>query len=168
MALLIRTDLSSAELRARARRLPGPRAAARTLAIANALDGMTRAEAARLAGMERQALRDAVTRYNAKGLAGLEDRPKPGRPLGLTEGEEAALAGLILRGPDPERSGISSYTREDIALLIERRFDKRYHPASLSKVLRRMGFSRQKARQVHPKADPKVQTVWVKRGCRVR
>ena len=168
MTLLIRSDLSSAELRGRARRLPSPRAAARALAIANALDGMTRAEAARLAGMERQALRDAVTRYNAKDLAGLEDRPKPGRPPGLTEGEEAALPGLILRGPDAERSGISSYTREDIALLIEQRFGKRYHPASLSKVLRRMGFSRQKARQVHPNADPKAQAAWVKRNCRAR
>ena len=129
---------------------------------------MTRAEAARLAGMERQALRGAVTRNNAEGLARLEDRPKPGRPPGLTEGEEAARAGLILRGPDPERSGLSSYTREDIALSIEQRFDKRYHPASLSKVLRRMGFSRQKARQVHPNADPKAQTAWVKGGCRTR
>ena len=121
-ALSIRSDLSPADLRARACRLASPRAASRALAIANALDGMTRAEAARLAGMERQALRDAVTRYNAEGLAGLEDRPKPGRPPGLTEGEEAALVGLLLRGPDPERSGISSYTRKDIALLVEQRF----------------------------------------------
>jgi transposase len=168
MALQIRQDISSGELRACARRLPGPRAAARALAIANALDGMSRAEAARLAGMERQALRDAVTRYNAEGLSGLDDRPKPGRPPGLTEGEEATLAGLILRGPDPERSGISAYTREDIAVLIERHFGKHYHPASLSKVLRRMGFSRQKARPVHPNADPKAQAAWVKRGCRAR
>ena len=50
------------------------------LAIANALEGMSRAEAARLAGMERQALRDAVLRYNLEGLAGLHDRSKPGRP----------------------------------------------------------------------------------------
>ena len=68
MALLIRSDLSSAELRGRARRLPSPRGAARALAIANALDGMTRAEAVRLAGMERQALRDAVTRYIMPGV----------------------------------------------------------------------------------------------------
>ena len=86
MALSIRSDLSSADLRAQARRLPSPRAASRALAIANALDGMMRGEAARLAGMERQALRDAVTRYNAEGLSGLEDRSKPGRPPGLTEG----------------------------------------------------------------------------------
>lgn len=101
---------------------------------------MTRAEAAKLPGMKRQALRDAVTRYNAEGLEGLEDRPKPGRPPGPTEGEEVILAGLILRGPDPERSGISSYTCEDMALLIEQRFDKHYHPASLSQVLRLSKF----------------------------
>lgn len=38
-------------------------------AIAHALEGMSRAEAARLAGMERQALGDAVVGYNARGLA---------------------------------------------------------------------------------------------------
>lgn len=67
-ALAIRTDLASpARLRALARRERDARAATRMLAVANALEGMTRAEAARLAGMERQALRDAVVRYNAEG-----------------------------------------------------------------------------------------------------
>ena len=125
MTLVIRQERSAAELRVYARRARNPRAAARAYAIANALEGMTRAEAARLAGMERQALRDAVVRYNAEGLAGLDDRPKPGRPPGLTEGEQATLAALILRGPNPERDGISSYTREDLAALIWDRFRKR-------------------------------------------
>jgi hypothetical protein len=47
-----------------------PHAASRAYAIAHALEGLPRAEAARLAGMERQALRDAVVRYNAEGSAG--------------------------------------------------------------------------------------------------
>src|SRR3954462_11489192 len=137
-ALPIRDDLTPEALRRKARHEANRRAALRAYAIANALEGMTRAEAARLAGMERQALRDAVVRYNAEDLGGLDDRPKPGRPPGLTEGEQAALAALILRGPDPDRDGISSYTREDLAELIWTRFRKRYHPSSLSKVLRRM------------------------------
>lgn len=166
MALTIREDRSAADLRAYARRAVSPRAAARAYAIANALEGMSRAEAARLAGMERQALRDAVVRYNAEGLTGLLDRPKPGRPPTLTEGEQAALAALILRGPDPERDGISSYTREDIAELIWQRFRKRYHPSSLSKLLRQLGFSRQKTRPSHPQSDPQAQAEWVKRGSR--
>ena len=64
--LTVRTDLSPGELRRFSRREPDRAAAARMQAIANALEGMTRAEAARLAGMERQALRDAVVR--AEGL----------------------------------------------------------------------------------------------------
>src|SRR3954471_17465113 len=58
--LTIRTDLPAAELRRLARREKDRAAAARMQAIAGALEGLTRAEAARLAGMERQALRDAV------------------------------------------------------------------------------------------------------------
>ena len=82
MALSIRQDRTAASLRLWARRTRDPRAASRAYAIANALEGMSRAEAARLAGMERQALRDAVVRYNAEGVDGLRDRPrpKPSRP----------------------------------------------------------------------------------------
>ena len=80
---------------------------------------MSRAEAARLAGMERQALRDAVLRYNEEDLAGLRDRPK-GRPQRrLTEGEEAALAAVILRGPEPERDGCCAWTRGDLCRWID-------------------------------------------------
>jgi transposase len=62
---------------------------------------------------------------------------------------------LILQGPDPERDGISAWTRADIAELIERRFGVRYHVSSLSKILRRFGFSRQKTRPAHPSRRPK-------------
>lgn len=66
------------------------------LAIVNALEGMSWAEAARLAGDGTVALRDAVVRYNAEGVRGLADRPMQGRPPGLTESEEATLAALLL------------------------------------------------------------------------
>ena len=89
--LPIRGDVPAAELRRLARREKDRAAAARMQAIAGALEGMTRAEAARLAGMERQALRDAVMRYNAEGLAGLRDRPRSGRRPRLTEAQRAVL-----------------------------------------------------------------------------
>ena len=166
--LRIRTDLSAAELRALARRDTRPRAAPRLYAIAHALDGMSRADAARLCGMDRQALRDAVVRYNAEGAGGLADRPPPGRRPRLTEGEQAALAALIFRGPDPERSGLSSWTLADLCRETEAYWGKRFHPASMSRVVRRLGFSRQKARQVHPQSDAKAQAAFAKRGSRLR
>lgn len=163
-ALKIRDDRGAEELRGLARRERDGHAAARLYAIANALEGMSRAEAARLAGMERQALRDAVVRYNAEGLEGLHDRPKGRPPRRLTEGEEATLAAVVLRGPDPKRDGVCAWTRADLCRWMEAHFGKSFHPSSLTRVLRRMGFSRQKARPVHPQTDPAAQRRFQKRG----
>ncbi len=164
-ALSIRDDLPPEVLRRHARHEANRRAALRMLAIANALEGVSRAEAARLVGMERQALRDAVVRYNAEGMAGLYDRPKPGRPERLSEAEQAALAARVFAGPDPEQDGIVARTRADLADWLAARFGKRFHPSSLSRVLRRLDLSWQKARPVQPKADPKAQERFTQRGC---
>jgi transposase len=164
-ALAIRTDLAGpAELRALARRERNPRTATRMLAVAAALEGMTRAEAARLAGMERQALRDAVVRFNAEGLAGLRDRPKPGRPPALTEAEQAMLLNAIFRGPDRRRDGCGDWTLPALCRWIEGRFGKRLHPASLSRIVRRLDLSRQKTRPSHPQADERAKAAFAKRG----
>jgi transposase len=168
-ALEIRTDLASpARLRRLARRERNPRTASRMLAIAGALEGLSRAEAARLAGMERQALRDAVVRYNAEGLDGLRDRPKPGRTPTLTEAEQALLLDAVFRGPDRAEDGGTDWTLPMLCRWIERRFDKRLHPASLSRVLRRLDLSRQKTRPLHPLADQKAKLAFAKRGCATR
>ena len=89
-ALAIRRDLISAE---DLRRLQNRCTATRMLAITHALEGTSRADAARLVWLERQALRDAVLRFNAEGLAGLRDCEKPGRPPMLSEAEQAWFTG---------------------------------------------------------------------------
>ena len=164
-ALPIRDGLTPEALRRQARHEANRRAALRMLAVANALEGMSRAEAARLAGMERQALRDAVVRYNAEGLAGLYDRPKSGRPPRLSEAERAVLAARVFRGPDPERDGVCTWTRADLGCWLEKRFGKAFHPSSLSRVLKRLDLSRQKTRPVHPEADLAAQERFRKGGC---
>jgi transposase len=164
-ALVIRTDLvSPTRLRVLARRERSPRTATRMLAIASALEGQSRAEAARLAGMERQALRDAVIRYNAEGLDGLRDRPKPGRPPTLVEAEQAVLLAAVFHGPDRARYGCVDWTLPVLCRWIEDRFGKRLHPASLSRILRRLDLSRQKTRPQHPQADERAQAAFVKGG----
>ena len=163
--LAIRADVASApELRRLAKKEPRRRTAQRMLAIANALEGMSRADAARAAGIERQALRDAVLRFNAEGLAGLVDRPYGRRPERLSEGEQAVLVNHILRGPDPEKGEPSSWTLPDLCRFIEGRFGKRMCPQSMSRVVRRLGLSKQKARPVHPQRDAKAGETFAKRG----
>src|SRR5208282_3938951 len=115
VALTIRRDRTPAMLRRVAKSESDPRVSRRLLAIANALSGMDRKTAAEAAGMERQALRDCVVRYNAEGLDGLRDRWAKGRPGRLEPHEQAELAAIVLRGPAPEIDGISAYTLEDLA-----------------------------------------------------
>jgi transposase len=166
--LPIRGDVLPAELRRLARREPDRAAAARMFAIANALEGMSRAEAARLAGMERQALRDAAVRYNAEGLAGLRNRPHPGPAPRLDERCRAALRQLVLDGPEVESAGLSAWTLPELCREVERRWGVRYHPGHMSKLVRGLGLSRQKARPAHPKVDLEAQAAFAKGGSATR
>jgi len=84
-ALMIRKDVPPADVR--------------RLAIAAALEGMSLEAAARIAGMDRQTLRDRVIRYNRGGPAGPSDHsgrrsalPADRRPTGGAEGDRAAGA----------------------------------------------------------------------------
>jgi transposase len=160
--LAIQGDLDAAALRRFAQTEPDRRAALRALAIARALEGASRAEAASVVGRERQSLRDAVVRYNAEGLAGLRDRPRSGRREKLNAEQQATLRAWVLQGPDPDVDGVSSYRLLDIAAHIEACWAVSYTLSALSRLLRRRGLSWQKARPAHPKGDPEARDLYKK------
>jgi transposase len=170
-----RRELGAGGLRREAGRCRDARAARRMLALALVLEGCSRQEAARAAGMDRQTLRDWVRRYNAEGLAGLRDRRRPGPRPRLTPEQEAELAAAVERGADPERDGVVRWRRVDLQALIETRFAVRLHERSVGKLLRRLGFTRLSVRPTHPKADEAAQAAfrqaspsWRGRRCRPR
>jgi transposase len=112
----------------------------RMRAIANALDGMSRTEVAQAAGMSRQALRDAVARYNAKGLAGLYDRPKTGRPCRLTWAQWLELKRLRApRGTDGAKALRSNHPMaiEIICGRCEEAFGVTYTQQAMRRLLKR-------------------------------
>src|SRR5881628_1003899 len=98
---ITRKEPGAVELRREAARCRDARAARRMLALAPVLEGASREEAARAAGMDRQTLRDWVHRYDAEGLPGLRDRPRPGRKPRLMAEHEAELAAAVEQGRTP-------------------------------------------------------------------
>jgi len=103
-SLPIRQDLSAAELRTLACKEGDARVSRRLLAIAMALDGISRAEAARQAEMDRQTLRDWVTRYNAGGVDGLRDRDGSAPPADTNGHHKSVLNGFgMIRADRPLR-----------------------------------------------------------------
>jgi putative transposase len=155
--LPIRADRSPAELRRLARRERDGRVGARLLALAKALDGLPREQAARLAGMAGQTLGDWVHRYNVEGMGGLRDRPRRGRPCALDDGQQAALKALVLRGPRLARDGCVAWRLRDLCALVERRFGVRYSETGMLRLAKGLDLSWQKARPVPPGADPRAQ-----------
>jgi transposase len=162
-ALAICDDLSPEELRRQARHVPDGRVSARMMAIANALDGMDRSTAARLAGMDGQILRDWVRRYNAEGIAGLFNRKAPGPRPKLSEGQMAALKARVFAGPDPAVDGIARWRVVDLCRWVAERWDVHYSETGMLRVLWSLDLSHRKTRPQHPKSDEKVQQAF-KRG----
>jgi transposase len=162
VSLPIRSDLSAADLRDLARKESDARVSRRLLALAMALDGISRGEAARQAGMDRQALRDWVVRYNAGGVNGLRDRGRSGRPALLAPELEEELRHLIEAGADFERDGVIEYRVKHIRALALRHFGADYSRSGMQGRLHRMKLSYLKPRPIHPKTDPVTQEAFKK------
>lgn len=154
---VMRRDHSSRDLRKLSQRMRTPEAARRTLAIANVLDGMSREMAARLAGLDRQSLRDWVHRYNAGGVEGLYDRKAPGKKPQLDAGQKIALREIVLKGPDPAKDGIVRWRCCDLKDLIVREYGVSYHEDYIGRLLDKLGLSYITGRPRHPKGDPQKQ-----------
>ena len=128
----------------------------RLLSIAAVLDGMSRADAAKIGGMDRQTLRDWVHRFNAHGPAGLKDNRRRGNPRRLSVAQQAELAQIVETGPDRVADGVVRWRRVDLQHVIEARFGVAYHERTIGKLLKTLGFSHVSARPRHPKQDGEV------------
>ncbi len=129
---------------------------------------MDRASAARLAGMDRQTLRDWVHRYNAEGVAGLSNRPLPGRAPKLTEGQMASLKAIVLRGPNPAVDGFERWRVVDLCRVVEERWGVVYSETGMLRLLWSLDLSHRKTRPVHPQANQKAQETFKKDPMRRR
>ena len=162
---LTRDDHTAAELRRTTARCRDSDAARRMLALALIKEGRSRTEAAQSCGMDRQTLCDWVHRYNEAGLPGLSDKmgrtgPKPR----LSPGQQAEIAALVRKGPDPVQDGVVRWRRSDLARVIKARFDVVLAERTVGGLLHRLGFSHVSPRPRHPKADVAAQALFGKRS----
>lgn len=156
-SIAITRTMDIKELRRLARLEKSGRIASRMFAIANVLSGMSREMAARLAGMERQTLRDWVHRFNAEGVKGLCDRPRSGRPWGIGIEDRKKFLEIVETGPDPEKDGLVRWRRIDLKKWLKTECDADYHERSVGKLLERLGYSHLSVRPVHWEADAVAQ-----------
>jgi transposase len=104
-----------------------------------------------------------VHRYNAEGIAGLCDRPKPGRTPKPSEGQMASLKAIVLAGPDPAADQIGRWRVVDLCRYVEERWDVSYSETGMLRLLWSLDLSHRKTRPRHPQSDQKAQQAF-KRG----
>jgi transposase len=148
-AVKLRTDYSVDELRRLAKGSKDANQSRQLLSLAEVLDGMNRADAARIGGMDRQTLRDWVHRFKP-GPNGLRDAWASGPAPRLSVTQKAQLAGIVEAGSDREVDGVVRWRRIDLKRVIAACFAVDYHERYVGTLLKELGLSRMSARPRHP------------------
>jgi len=155
-AVRFREDYSAEELRTHARRSKDVSQSRRLLSLAAVRDGMDRAAAAKIGGMDRQTLRDRVHRFNASVPEGLIDNRTDGPKPRLSAEQLAQFAKIVEAGPDRKKDGIVRWRRVDLKRVIAERFGVDFHPRYVGKLLKKLDFSHISARPRHPAQDERI------------
>jgi len=155
-AIALRADFDAVSVRRNAKRCCNAHQTRRLLAIAAIYDGLSRLEAARIGGMDRQTLRDWVVRFNEEGPSGLRHRLGAGRPSLLSAEQKRELGEIVEAGPDPATHGVVRWRRFDLVEVIKERFGVTCSERVISDFLAELGFSHMSVRPQHPKQDERV------------
>jgi transposase len=158
-AYFFRSEPGAAELRRLARRESG-RVCQRVLMIANMLEGMEHEEAARLAGLSRSSAYEWHNRYEEDGIAGLRDRPRPGRQPRVDAVTSARLKERMVAGAALERDGVVAFRGVDAQRILKEEFAIDCSLSSTYRLLHRIKLSWLAPRPRHPEADATAQAAF--------
>ena len=138
----------------------------RRRAVTMLLDGKTQRQAADTVGVTRQIVSEWKSRYDAEGDAALDGRKRgrrPGEQKALSIKEEAKIQRLIAdKCPDQLKLEFALWTREAVAVLIQRETGIRLSLSAVGNYLRSWGFTAQRPiRRATERREEEVEA-WVK------
>ena len=154
--LTVKTTLNPNNLAKIAKREPNPRVRQRLLAIRLVVMANTVPQAAKAVGLKERQTRNWIHRFNAEGVNGLRDRPRPGQPVKLTRQKESVFREQIVKAASP-KDPTGNLTVKDIQRILREEFDADYCLGGTYFLLHRLGFSSLVPRPRHPQADQQTQ-----------
>ncbi len=108
-----------------------------------AQDGWKQCEIARALGVTEGAVSQWLKRGRSEGREALRRHPAPGPQPRVTSEQRAQLPALLACGAEALGFRGDLWTTKRVAVLIERTFGVRYHPAHVSRLLRAIDWSPQ-------------------------
>ena len=148
-AIGVRSDYTSADLRASARQCSNADQVRRLLALASIYDGCSRQYASEIGGVTVQIVRDWVLRFNERGPAGLINTKAPGGRAKLNDAQRQALGKIVESGPIPAVHGVVRWRRKDLVQWLFQEFRVSVDETTVGRELKTLGFAKLSARPRH-------------------
>jgi transposase len=164
--LTVHINLSPNELAKIAGKEPNPRVRQRLLAVRLVVMGNTVPQAAKAIGLKQRQTRNWLHRFNAEGINGLRDRPRPGQPAKLQRHNEQAFRERLVKSAGPNDAARNLRVK-DIQRILREEFGADYCLGGTYFLLHRLGFSSLVPRPRHPQADPQAQAEFKKNAARM-
>jgi putative transposase len=126
-------------------------------AIAMMLEGRNARETADALHLSRNTTWEWAIAYNDEGLEGLKRDSPPGRTPRLTNDEKELLKADLLKNPRELGYDFSRWDGKSISHHIDRCFNKHLSVRGVQEMVKKMGFTLQRANVKQVKADPALQ-----------
>jgi transposase len=139
-----------------------PRVVLRIQGILLSLEGHTAGEIAQTLKVHRSTVPLWIDHWNRYGAEGLWEGHRSGRPAELGPRAREHLADLLDSGPVAYGLETGIWTSALVARVIREEFDRAYHPGHVRKLLRHLGYSRQRPTTRLVQADLREKRKWVR------
>lgn len=155
-AIGLRKDYDGRALRQAAKESQDADQVRRLLALASIYDGGSRSEAAKLAGVTLQTVRDWVLSFNRSGPEGLIDGKAPGAKPKLNDEQRLALKELVEIGPIPSVHGVVRWRLVDLMQWLSDEYGVSVSEPTMSREMKALGFKKLTARKRHYAQDARL------------
>ena len=132
----------------------------RLLILAHVKMGKSITQAADALYVGKPVVKRCLKNFFAKGLEGLEDKPRSGRPTRLAAAHHKDLMALIEASHESDSGG--RLTGQDIANLIDEKWQVRYTVNGVYELLKSLRMSWVSSRSKHPKQNQQQQETFKK------
>ena len=111
-------------------------------------------------GVTAGAVSQWMTAATAGGVEALAAKPRLGVPSKLTPTQKQTIAPLLRQGAAAHGYAGDVWTLQRVADLVERQFGVHFHPATMSDLLREIGWTWQQPRTRASQRDEAAITAW--------